>query len=341
MADNSMYADWNDAMEEEERQRAKADQADQPPEVEDERDEATKAAARAIGRYIDARMSARSTTHALSLADVAIQAAIEEAPESLMEEIVKYHDGWQYQPAPVRESRLRAEIAKLRENVLRAAGHEECATNEFYADPVNREAGLPNTEPWSDEVNRLNEKAIRRIEADRARGEEDTRTVDQLIDEVFHLQQQLEPNTDPGDMTIQIQDDMPMVEVGQVGFKSKSKSYATGTTVKSALLNLFHDVERQLADYYQEHKDDPGEWLDGDEEELHKHLSWAESQLRDWSEMLFEVYLSYVPHTAQVATRIEDALGLLHGYAERRETKSPSLSDAQEESSRRKLEEGI
>lgn len=74
----------------------------------------------------------------------------------------------------------------------------------------------------------------------------DTRmsSADQLVNALFTMQQKVDPEADPGDLTILIQDDMPLVEVYQHGREGR---IAYGKTVEDALMNAIVNFSNEMA----------------------------------------------------------------------------------------------
>jgi hypothetical protein len=65
----------------------------------------------------------------------------------------------------------------------------------------------------------------------------DATTPDELVDEIFRLQNERDPDEDPGDLTIGVQDDSALHEVSQRG-----TTYALGGSVQHVLENALSCV---------------------------------------------------------------------------------------------------
>lgn len=82
-------------------------------------------------------------------------------------------------------------------------------------------------------------------------------TPDEIIQEIFKIQQERNPDSDPGDMTITVQDDMPLVNVAQHLWESDyaDKSFSEfimlaqgvfGRTLEEALNNFLTEVKEGI-----------------------------------------------------------------------------------------------
>lgn len=60
-------------------------------------------------------------------------------------------------------------------------------------------------------------------------------TPDELVSEIFRIQNERGPDSDPGDLTIDIQDDMAMVLVFQYNWDMDGEPLGMGTTIQAAL----------------------------------------------------------------------------------------------------------
>lgn len=68
-------------------------------------------------------------------------------------------------------------------------------------------------------------------------------TVDELVQRLFRAQEALDPDADPGDLTILVQDDMPLVEVTQFG----RDEHRAGGTVFGVLRQAVDTYEHMVA----------------------------------------------------------------------------------------------
>lgn len=71
-------------------------------------------------------------------------------------------------------------------------------------------------------------------------------TPDEIITEIFRVQNEHDPDADPGDISIDVQDDMPLVLVYQDRFTAErfGRSHiGTGGTVQEALENALASVK--------------------------------------------------------------------------------------------------
>jgi hypothetical protein len=74
-------------------------------------------------------------------------------------------------------------------------------------------------------------------------------TPDELVAEIFRIQNERNPDADPGDLTIEIQDDMPMVLVWQAKWRDSDRfdiedfvPDGMGTTIQAALEDALTNV---------------------------------------------------------------------------------------------------
>ena len=65
---------------------------------------------------------------------------------------------------------------------------------------------------------------------------------DNLVDQMFRAREEREPYADPGDLTITVQDDMPLAEVAQRG-----QTIGRGRTLLAALSDAVDNVEKGKA----------------------------------------------------------------------------------------------
>jgi len=77
-------------------------------------------------------------------------------------------------------------------------------------------------------------------------------TPDELINEIFKIQEQRNPDVDPGDITIDVQDDMPLVMVRQTIYHKPGMPFAEhimlaqgtpGDSIQEALENFLQEVK--------------------------------------------------------------------------------------------------
>ena len=73
-------------------------------------------------------------------------------------------------------------------------------------------------------------------------------TPDEIVSEIFRIQNERHPNADPGDISIDIQDDMPMVTITQTSLgKSLGQPFApfiAGSSIQETLENALEVVRR-------------------------------------------------------------------------------------------------
>lgn len=76
-------------------------------------------------------------------------------------------------------------------------------------------------------------------------------TPDEIVAEIFRIQNEADPDADPGDITIDIQDDMDMVIVTQMSFPTSQTTDPTeweplgmGTTIQAALEEALTKVRK-------------------------------------------------------------------------------------------------
>lgn len=68
---------------------------------------------------------------------------------------------------------------------------------------------------------------------------------DQMINEIFRIQNERDPESDPGDIVIDIQDDMPMTLVIQPSKQSMLNPYlGIGDSIQAALEDALENVRR-------------------------------------------------------------------------------------------------
>lgn len=72
-------------------------------------------------------------------------------------------------------------------------------------------------------------------------------TPDEIVNEIFRIQNERDPSSDPGDMTIGIQDDIPLVEVSQdrLGKPFLSFALGIGSTIQEALEHALIAVQEE------------------------------------------------------------------------------------------------
>jgi hypothetical protein len=70
-------------------------------------------------------------------------------------------------------------------------------------------------------------------------------TPDEIVNEIFRLQNERDPDSDPGDLGIIIQDDIPMVEVTQRGRVRLGGLLTMGSTIQEALENALIAVQEE------------------------------------------------------------------------------------------------
>lgn len=72
-------------------------------------------------------------------------------------------------------------------------------------------------------------------------------TPDEIIAEIFRLQNDWAPDADPGDLTIDVQDDMPLVIVHQVGWNIIDQGYlGLGASLQEALEKALENVRARV-----------------------------------------------------------------------------------------------
>lgn len=70
-------------------------------------------------------------------------------------------------------------------------------------------------------------------------------TPDEIITEIFRIQEERRPDTDPGDIDISVQDDMPMVAIHQQSPEARPfGQLAFGESIQEALENALANVKR-------------------------------------------------------------------------------------------------
>lgn len=67
-------------------------------------------------------------------------------------------------------------------------------------------------------------------------------TPDEIVSEIFRIQNERDPDSDPGDLTIDIQDDMAMVLVFQLNWQADGEPLGMGTTIQAALEDALTNV---------------------------------------------------------------------------------------------------
>jgi predicted PolB exonuclease-like 3'-5' exonuclease len=67
-------------------------------------------------------------------------------------------------------------------------------------------------------------------------------TPDELVAEIFRIQEERDPDSDPGDMDITIQDDMPLVIVRQQRIRLDMTGGSYGDSIQDALENYLKEV---------------------------------------------------------------------------------------------------
>jgi hypothetical protein len=70
-------------------------------------------------------------------------------------------------------------------------------------------------------------------------------TPDELVAEIFRIQDERNPDADPGDLTIEIQDDIPMVLITQDTWTDINDIWqplGMGTTIQAALEDALSNV---------------------------------------------------------------------------------------------------
>ena len=78
-------------------------------------------------------------------------------------------------------------------------------------------------------------------------------TPDELVAAIFKAQNKLRPDEDPGDLTITVQDDMPLVEVHNAGLEKDQEeafgifTHCFGDSIQYALENALDIYESEVS----------------------------------------------------------------------------------------------
>ncbi len=78
-------------------------------------------------------------------------------------------------------------------------------------------------------------------------------TPDEIVTEIFKIQQLRNPDSDPGDLTIAVQDDMPLVVVGQPRASREDESFATSIILGQGTAG--HNIQNALESFLEEVQD--------------------------------------------------------------------------------------
>jgi hypothetical protein len=69
-------------------------------------------------------------------------------------------------------------------------------------------------------------------------------TPDELVAEIFRIQNERNPDSDPGDLTIEIQDDLPMVLVWQYHWNDEDgQPFGMGASIQGALEDALRNLQ--------------------------------------------------------------------------------------------------